>query len=154
MKKVCLSGDRDDAKAIQERNGVAVDFCGPWYHGSGNRRINTLDNQHGKFTWLTRSPAGGISWGPTVLTVYVVAPLDELHLTDAGAGDDGGTNPSDPKKKLPKWWLKVNTAEIDKLMVVSLLDRDSTSGVDFEETLLDAFYVNLKNKMAEIGRTQ
>lgn len=136
---------------MQKQNGVAADFAGPWYHGSGKRGLWILDNRHAKFTWLTRSPAGGISWGPNVLTIYIIAPLDEPHLTDAGAGDDGGTNPYDVNKKLPNWWLKVNTAEIDKLMVVQYFEPVSTSGDDLKATLKDVFYVNLQKEMTKIG---
>jgi hypothetical protein len=150
MKKLAEIGTTADAIKKQTANDVPESLQGPWYHGTGNRHLSTLDNQHGRVTWLTRSPAGGISWGPKVITAYVIDKLDVVRLTDAGAGDDGGTDPRDPTRKLPNWWLPVNTAEITKLMVVGTLDKSTMTAVSIRETMFDDFYKGLIEKLSTI----
>ena len=118
MKKESRVGSVVEALQLQEENNVPQKFRGPWYHGTGNRRLSRLTNKGPSVTWLTRSPAGGISWGPRVLTIYVVALPSRASLTDAGAGDNGGYDPDNPAVKLPNWWLRIPAAEIECLMLI------------------------------------
>jgi hypothetical protein len=150
MKILAERGTAEDALKKQVANNVSESLHGPWYHGTGNRLLSTLDNQHGRVTWLTRTPAGGISWGPKVLTVYVIDELDVVRLTDAGAGDDGGTDLKDPTRKLANWWLPVNTAEIAKLMVVDIVDKSTMTAVSIRETMSDVFYKKLIENLSAI----
>ena len=151
MKKECLSGSVDDALRRQNENSVPEELRGPWYHGTANRSLDRLTNKGPKVTWLTRSPAGGISWGPRVLTVYVIAPISNMP-TDAGAGDDGGCDPENPSRKLPNWWLKVLAAEIECLMLIDECDCDkgTLDEKSLKETLTDDFYQDLRQRMLAI----
>lgn len=149
MKKECLSGSVDDALRRQDKNSVPEVLRGPWYHGTANRLLDRLTNKGPKVTWLTRTPAGGISWGPRVLTIYVVARISNAP-TDAGAGDDGGCDPANPLRKLPNWWLKVSAAEIDCLMLISKCDKESLDERSLKETLTDNFYQDLRKRMLAI----
>lgn len=150
MKKECLIGSVDEALRLQEQNNVPEKYCGPWYHGTGNRSLSRLTNKGPKVTWLTRSPAGGISWGPRVLTIHVVAPPSRASLTDAGAGDDGGCDPDNPAVKLPNWWLRIPAAEIECLMLIDECDKDVLDNRSLQDTLVDAFYLDLRERMRAI----
>ena len=152
MKKLAEIGTAVDALKKQAANEVSDSLLGPWYHCTTNQNLSTLDNKHGRVTWLTRSPAGGISWGPNVLTVYVIDKLDEARLTDAGAGDDGGTDPKDPTRKLADWWLPVNPAEITKLMVVGIVDKSTMTAASIRETMSDIFCNKLIEKLSLIPK--
>lgn len=148
MKIESLAGTVQQAEQLQKENGVPLEFAGPWYHGTRNKSLQRFDNKGPRVTWLTRSPAGGISWGPRVLTVYVVIPLDEPGLTDAGAGDDGGCDPKIPTLKLPNWWLKVRSAEVDHLMVISTCNKDEMPEPDLKKSLSDKFYLDLRRRLS------
>lgn len=154
MKKESLVGSVDDALRLQQQNQVPEQLCGPWYHGTGNRSLSRLTNKGPSVTWLTRSPAGGISWGPRVLIVYVVSPLFGVSLTDAGAGDNGGCDPDNPAMKLPGWWLKVPSAEIESLMVIGACDKEKLDDRSLQNTLTDEFYLDLRSRLCAIRREE
>ena len=150
MKKECLVGSLGEAVQLQTQNNVPEELRGPWYHGTGNRSLRRLTNKGPKVTWLTRSPAGGISWGPRVLTIHVVVPLARPSFTDAGAGDDGGCDPDNPSIKLRNWWLKVPATEIERLMLIGECDKDGLSKTNLRDTLIDEFYLDLRKRMRAI----
>src|SRR4051812_9539547 len=115
-------GTREQAKALQEQNGVPSEQAGAWFHGA-QRQISEFTNKRHRVTWFTRSARGGIAWGPTVTEVWIIQSLDDPHFADCGAGDPDGKDPEHPDRGLPNWWLKVMTSEIDKVLVVASSER-------------------------------
>ena len=152
MKIVARTGSAIEAARLQNANNVSEPLRGSWYHGTGNKAFREFTNKGPKVTCLTRSPAGGIKWGPKVLQVYIVSPLDFVAITDAGAGDDGGTDPNDSRRKLHNWWLTVKANEIDKLRVVDSVDKRSMSSDELNRSLSDLFYRELVKKMVPLSQ--
>lgn len=119
MIKQTRTGNRIVAEKLQRTNGVVGKLVGPWYHGTDNGANKSLSNSGSDRTYLTRSTDGGKVGSTHVLTVFIVDPLTDYELTPARAGDDGGTDPNDPRLKRPDWWINLSSEEVDRLMVVS-----------------------------------
>lgn len=117
--KASLAGTRDSAEQLQKVNSVQARLCGPWYHGTTNSNFNRFTADGGAEVFLTRSQDGGKADSTHVLEIYVIADPNSFELSPAGAGDDGGTDPNDPRQKRSDWWLKIPRDEVDCLMVVA-----------------------------------
>lgn len=146
----CRRGSRQEALALQQQNGVPEEQRGPWFHGT-RRRLAEFTNKSNKVTWFTRSRGGGIPWGPYVIEAYVVRLLDEPHFADCGAGDDEGKHADDPSRGLPMWWLKVNTAEIDKIMVVDTVEMSAIGTDSTRPCMTDEDYIELLQALSKLG---
>ena len=146
-----LRGTREQALQLQQDNAVPKDQCGPWFHGT-RRPLLEFTNKQNRVTWFTRSRGGGIPWGSYAVEAYVVQPLDDPHFDDCQAGDDEGKYPEDPSRGLPKWWLKVNTAEISKIMVVEAVDIAQIKTDPTRPGMNDEDYIRLREALEKINR--
>lgn len=134
--KTSLTGTRDDADRLQRINGVPELFRGAWYHGTKDPNLSTFTTAGPAKLFFTRSSNGGTAVSRYVLEVYLVKVASSAELHSAGAGDDGGTDPDDPRKKRSDWWLTISSSEADCLMVVAMQKlgpRQTDSAIDAEQ---------------------
>lgn len=121
-RKKALTGNEDEAIALQERIGLPPPLRGLWFHSSKDR-VPEMGEQS-EMMFFTRSPHGWTGWGghrsgDPVFAAYVIAPFDspESRPVDPHVYP-GDADAFEEKLPLPKWWLVVDPRDVDKLMVV------------------------------------
>lgn len=82
----------------------------------------------------------------------MVEPLDDPHFDDCQAGDAEGKHPNDPSRGFSRWWLRVSTPEINKIMVIDAIET-SQIGVDqTRPSMNDEDYIKLIEDLSKIGK--